>query len=206
MSRITSSIRSFERSGPSCSPIAVEPTTSAISAVTMRRSPLVTVAAMIEFYRCGLALPARVNRDREVEHDVVRRGQVGLETCQYVVRAGSGREQPLLHLFDGVEAYELVRKGLRKAPAAEVPAVELLQEAGRALLAHLRDGVADEMKKLGDDFLTRGLIVDNADDLSDRPRVSLRDAADHDRGAAGLVEHRLSALAARDVAGRDHRN
>jgi len=57
MSRITSSIRSFERSGPSCSAIAVDPATSAISAVTMRRSPLVAVAATVEFYRRGLAYP-----------------------------------------------------------------------------------------------------------------------------------------------------
>ena len=42
MSRMTSSIRNFERSGPSCSPIAVEPTTSATSTETIRRSPVAT--------------------------------------------------------------------------------------------------------------------------------------------------------------------
>src|SRR6188472_854789 len=206
MSRITSSIRSFERSGPSCSPIAVDPTTSAINAVTMRRSPLVAVAATVEFYRRGVApqpalwdgarkegkragprqyewydeglraqpsaasplrrealkpglcpakaaaaqsvgLPPGVDGDGKVEHDVVRGGQVGLQARQDVARTGSRSEEPILHLLDGLEPHELVREGLGKPPPAEVPPVELLQEAGRALLTHLRHGVADEMEE-----------------------------------------------------------
>src|SRR4029450_8944590 len=95
MSRITSSIRSFERSGPSCSPIAVDPTTSAIIAVTMRRSPLVVTAATIEFYRRVFRLPARVNRDGQVQNDVVLRRQIGLQAGEGLVAArGRGRGAP----------------------------------------------------------------------------------------------------------------
>src|SRR5918992_1615997 len=44
MSRITSSKRNFERSGPSCSEMPVEPETSAIRTDTRRRSPVVVTA------------------------------------------------------------------------------------------------------------------------------------------------------------------
>ena len=42
MIRMTSSIRNFERSGPSFSAIAVEPTTSATRTETIRLSPVAT--------------------------------------------------------------------------------------------------------------------------------------------------------------------
>ena len=47
--------------------------------------------------------------------------------------------------------------GLREAAAAEVPAVELLQEAARAALAELAHRLADEEDELGDDLLARRL-------------------------------------------------
>src|SRR5580765_1620499 len=203
MRRTTSSIKSLERSGPSCSPIAVEPTTSAISAVTMRRSSLV-VTATVEFYRWPVGLPPGVNGDRKIQDDVVRRRQLGLEACQHLVRARRGGEKPVLDLLDGLEADELVRERLREAPAAEIPAIELLQEARRALLAHLRDGVAHEVEELGDDLLARGRALDDPRDLADGPGVPLRDTADHDGRAAGLGEDALGATPARDVARRDH--
>src|ERR1044072_8759112 len=110
MSRMTSSIRSFERSGPSCSPIAVDPTTSAINAVTMRRSPVVVTAATIELYRRVFRLPARINRDGQVQNDVVLRRQIGFQAGEDGVRAGCRREEALLDLVDGLEANQLVPK------------------------------------------------------------------------------------------------
>ena len=74
-------------------------------------------------------LATSIDGDREIQDDVVRRRQVGLEACQHLVRARRGGEKPLFHLLDGLEADELVGERLREAPAAEIPAVELLQEA-----------------------------------------------------------------------------
>src|SRR5918998_3741296 len=47
MIRITSSIRNFERSGPSASPMPVESTRSAIRTETIRRSPVATATAQL---------------------------------------------------------------------------------------------------------------------------------------------------------------
>ena len=55
-----------------------------------------------------------------------------------------------------------------KPPAAEVPAVELLQEAGRLAFAQLADGLADEEDQLGGDLL--------AGRLGARPRRGSRAA------------------------------
>src|SRR3954447_12082953 len=171
MRRMTSSIRSLERSGPSCSPIAVDPTTSAISAVTILRSPVVVVTAIPGGYRRAWPLPARENGNRKVQKDVIRVREIGLEAGEDSGCSRGCCEQPFLHPLDGLEADELVRERLREAPAAEIPAVELLQEARRTRLAHLGDGVAHEEQKLRHDFLPGGRLVHEARDLCDRPRV-----------------------------------
>ena len=101
--------------------------------------------------------------------------------------------------------HELLLERPREAAAAEVPAVELLQEAGRAVLAELAHRLADEEQQLGHDLLARRLGV-VAHDLAQRPRVALRGAADHHRGGAGRREHRLRPRARGDVARGDHRD
>src|SRR4029078_5916094 len=112
------------------------------------------------------------------------------------------------HLVDCLEADELVGKRLRKAPPAEIPAIELLQETRRALLAHLRDGVAREVEEVGDDLLARGGALHDPGDLADGPGVPLRDTADHDGRAAGVGEDGLGATPAPEGArsGPGHRH
>ena len=92
-------------------------------------------------------------RRSEIEHDVVRGGQVGLQARQDVARTGSRGEEPILHLFDGLEPHELVREGLGKPPPAEIPPVELLQEPRRPAVAELAHGLAHEHDQLGSDLL-----------------------------------------------------
>jgi hypothetical protein len=70
MIRMTSSIKNFERSGPSFSPIAVEPATSATSTETILRSPVATAIPRVIAARGGRSAAA-VGGDREVEEHVV---------------------------------------------------------------------------------------------------------------------------------------
>ena len=87
---------------------------------------------------------------------------------------------------------ELLLERPREAAAAEVPAVELLQETEGALLAQLAHRLAHEEQQLCDDLLARRLAV-VAHDLGERPGVALRCTADHHRGRAGRREHGLRA-------------
>ena len=119
--------------------------------------------------------------------------------------AGGGCEEALLHLGERREHDELLLERPWKAPAAEVPAVELLQEAERALLAELAHRLAHEEQQLGDDLLARGLTV-VADDLGERPGIALRGTADHHRGRTGRREHGLRTRSRVDVARGDHRD
>ena len=84
-------------------------------------------------------------------------------------RAGCGRDQPPLDLLGRVEHDELLLERPREAPAAEVPAVELLQEAARAPLAELAHRLADEEDELRDDLLARRLAPLAVDDLLAAP-------------------------------------
>src|SRR5262245_1244734 len=95
---------------------------------------------------CGLdaaarALSAAVDRDREVEQDLVGARQLGFQPVEQVGGARRGGEEALLHLGERVQLDELLLERAREAAAAEVPAVELLQEPGRAALAELADGL-----------------------------------------------------------------
>src|SRR5207244_3374425 len=83
-----------------------------------------------------------------------------------------------------------------------IPAVELLQEAGRAPLAELSHRLADEEHELGHYLLPRRLGRVSVDDLAQRPRVSLRTAPDHDRRGAGRRQDRLRPCTRRHVARR----
>ena len=120
--------------------------------------------------------------------------------------AGRGREQARHDLLGRRELHELVLERLREAPVPEVPRVELLQEAGRAPLAELAHGLADEVDQLGGDLLARRLRAVAVDDLADRPRVALRAAADHHRCRARRGENGFRLRARRHVARRDHRH
>src|SRR4051794_22595401 len=98
-------------------------------------------------------------------------------------------EQPCHDLFGRPELDELLLERLWEAAVAEVPAVELLQEADRALLAELAHRLADEDDELGRHLLARGLERIALGDLAQRPRVPLRAARDHHGSGSGLLEH-----------------
>src|SRR5207253_7338315 len=104
------------------------------------------------------------------------------------------------------ELDELLLEGPGEATATEIPAVELLQEARRAALAELANGLADEEDELGDDLLAARLGAVFAEHLAQSPRVALRAAADHDRARAGRRQNGLGAGARGDVSRRDHRH
>src|SRR2546422_821900 len=76
---------------------------------------------------------------------------------------------------------ELLLERPREAAAAQIPAVELLQEAERTVLAELPHGLAHEQHELRDDlFATRlGRVAHH---LAEHPRIALRGAADHHGG------------------------
>src|SRR3954464_11876246 len=100
-------------------------------------------------------------------------------------------EQPCHDLFGRPELDELLLERLREAAvAAEVPAVELLQESDRALLAELANRLADEDDELRRHLLARRLERLALDYLPQRPRVPLRAARDHHRRGSRLLEHR----------------
>ena len=125
---------------------------------------------------------------------------------QHLGGAGRGRQQPVSTSSSVSSCTSSGLERAREAAAAEVPAVELLQEAGRAPLAELADGLAHEQDQLGDDLLARRLVRVAVEDLAQRPRVALRRAADHHCGRAGRGQDRLRPRARGDVARRDHRH
>src|ERR671936_18480 len=100
-------------------------------------------------------LAAAVDRDRQVEHDVLSLRKLGLEPLQHLCGSRRGGEQPLLDLPERRELHELLLERAREPAVAEVPAVELLQEARRAPLAELSRRLANEEQQLGDDLLPR---------------------------------------------------
>ena len=131
-----------------------------------------------------LRQPPAVDGDGELERDLVARRDLGLERLDERERAGRGGEQAALDLLGRVEQQDLLPELLGEAAAAEVPAVELLQEAGGAPLAELAHGLAHEEHELGDDLLARRLVAVAVDHLAQRPGVALRTAADHHRRRA----------------------
>ena len=98
-------------------------------------------------------LAAAVDRDRQVEKDVVTRRELCLEPFEQGQGSRRGGEQPPLDLRRRVQHDELLLEGPREAAAPEIPAVELLQEAGGAPLAELAHRLADEQDQLRDDLL-----------------------------------------------------
>ncbi len=119
---------------------------------------------------------------------------------------GAAAKEPRDDLLRRRELHELVLERLREAPVAEIPAVELLQEAGGAPLAQLAHRFVDEQDELGGHFLARRVGAVAEHHLADRPRIALRAAAHHDCGRACGREHGLRLRARDDVAGRDHRH
>src|SRR6185503_15944883 len=114
-------------------------------------------------------------------------------------RTGGRGEQPSLDLLRRVEDDQLLLERPREAAAAQVPAVELLQEAARAALAQLADGLADEEDELGDDLLARRLAPATVDDLLEHPRVALCGTADHHGGCPRRRQHGLRLGTGHDV-------
>src|SRR5436305_14906869 len=101
------------------------------------------------------------------------------------------RIEPRHDLVDRRELHELLLERPWEPAASEIPAVELLQEAGRALLAELAHRLADEEDQLRDDLLARRCGRDIVEDLAQRPGIALRAAADHPSRSARRREHRL---------------
>src|SRR5205823_4261330 len=104
--------------------------------------------------------------------------------------ARRGGKQPRLDLVQRLELHQLLLERPREAAAPEVPAVELLQEPGRPLLAELPDRLAHEHDQLRDDLLAPRRLRVALDDLPQRPRVALRRAPDHHGGRAGRRQDR----------------
>src|SRR5665213_4360410 len=102
----------------------------------------------------GRGSASAVDRDRQrVKQDHVRGiGNFALQTLEHEPRARSGRQQAYLDLVDRREHHELLLERARESAAAEVPAVELLQEAVRTLLTELAHRLADEEHQFGDDL------------------------------------------------------
>src|SRR5207244_4708267 len=101
---------------------------------------------------------------------------------------------------------ELLLERLRKAAVAEVPAVKLLQEADRTLLAELSHRLANEDDELRGHLLARRAERVALGDLAQRPWVPLRAAGHHHGCRSGLLEYRDGLLTGGDVARRDHRD
>ncbi len=89
---------------------------------------------------------------------------------------------------------------------AEIPAVELLQEAGGAALAELAHCFAHEEHELRHDLLAGRLATVAIDDLAQHPGIALGAPAHHHRGGTGRRQHRLRLRSRRHVAGGDHRH
>src|SRR6478752_1603718 len=105
------------------------------------------------------ALTAAVDRDRELERDLLAGRGLGFEARENLGRAGCGDEQASHDLLRRLQLHELLLERPREAPVAEVPAVELLQKARGAALAELADRLADEEDQLGGDLLARRLVA-----------------------------------------------
>src|SRR5262245_7497292 len=114
-------------------------------------------------------LAAAVDRDREVQQDLVSGRQLVFQPGEHIGRSGGRGEEPCLHLGRRRQLDEILLERPREAAAAEIPAVELLQKADRALLAELADGLTDEQDQLGGDLLAAGLSGVVLDDLAQRP-------------------------------------
>src|SRR5581483_4439529 len=101
------------------------------------------------------SLAAAVDRDRElVEDDVLGRiRQLGLKRVRERSGARGCGEEPRHDLLRRPQQHELLLERLREAAVAEVPAVELLEEADGALLAELAHRLVDEDDQLGGDLL-----------------------------------------------------
>ena len=149
----------------------------------------------------ALASSPAVDRDRQLESDVVAARDLGLEPLDQLDGAGGSRDQPALDLLGRVEHDELLLERPREAAVPEVPAVELLQEPAGAALAELPHRLADEQDELRDDLLARRLAPAAVHDLLEHPRVALGGASDHHGSRARGCEHRLRLRARDDVAG-----
>src|SRR5713226_223302 len=119
-----------------------------------------------------------VDRDRHVvEQCLLDDGLLGLDPLQHKACAGRRVEQPRLDLRDRLQPDELLLERPREATAPEVPAVELLQEAGRAPVAELAHRLAEEQDELRDDLLLRRFGAVAFEDLLQGPWVPLCTAA-----------------------------
>ena len=100
---------------------------------------------------------AAVDRDRQLERHLVAGGNPGLQLLDQ--RSGSRccDQQSLDDLLGRGQLHELLLERPREPPVAQIPAVELLQEARRASLAELAHRLADEEDQLGGDLLASRL-------------------------------------------------
>src|SRR5207245_2833711 len=83
------------------------------------------------------------------EHFVLGVGDLVEEPFEDEARTRCRCEEPLLDLVERGQHHELLLERPREAAAAEVPAVELLQEAECAVLAELAHRLAHEEEQFG---------------------------------------------------------
>src|SRR5205809_1151139 len=96
---------------------------------------------------------AAVDGDRQVEEHLISLRKLLLQPGQHESGTRGRLEESR---FDVGDRRQLGQLGLERAwetAAAEVPAVELLQEAGGTVLAELAHGLSHEQDQLGDDLL-----------------------------------------------------
>ena len=72
----------------------------------------------------GSALAAAVDRDRQLESNLVASRYLSLERLHERERSGCRRQQPPFDLLGRVEQQDLLLERPREAAPAEVPAVE----------------------------------------------------------------------------------
>src|SRR6478672_8275216 len=113
--------------------------------------------------RRGLA-PA-VDRDRQIEQDFVAVRQLFFEAGEDEARAGYRPEETGLHLCDRRQLRQLRLEGAGEPAVTQIPAVELLQEAGGPVFTQFAHGFAHEQNQLRDHFLPRGTTAVAFEDL-----------------------------------------
>src|SRR6266511_212800 len=121
---------------------------------------------------------AAVHRNRHVfQEHLFHLGLFLLDAREHESRTRGRFEETRLDLDSRLELDELLLERARKAAAAEIPAVELLQEAARAALAELADRFAHEEHELRHDLFARRLRGVSLEDLLQCPRIALRGAS-----------------------------
>src|SRR3954454_18268468 len=138
------------------------------SATSRRRSPLRRSSSSF-----SLSRPSWVR--------MTSRGDIG-------ARHGSNEQCPCLP--GAGRALEGLVEVLVGSETRHVPGVGLAQPARPPLLAEMLDGTIHQPVELGADLGRRRLVLAQAEQLLEQPRIAQRAAGEHDRGRAGALVRR----------------